>query len=549
MHITAYCPSCRSRYQLDAGLRGQRIRCPNPVCREIFDVRESEPEGAKPSPTDGNPPAPPLEDERGEPARPQRQADNPTSTVTTGSVGDLVPFLEAEVVHEVPPPVSSAEAPPTPIEVQEARHWQPEAEDDAKPIPVDPSLLPPPIEVENLVPLEPDEEARATPVQEAASWHLPPPVRNPDALHTRPSEAETPPPAGRAETPAEPRRTRKSKTLPALPAQTPEEAPPSWQTAPPVRRSPSQSPIEPSPLASASPSEAVQPQRLSPDTSYDTTTAPSGTSRRVLWIIGAMVVVAGFLIATVTVVTLNAYFRTEGNLYAQAKREYDEGKYGSAAKTFENLATDFPNSENRALYGMLAELSHVRDQVYTAQADPDEAHAAAGRFLAAYNSSPSLKGYRPDLWQTLGKLAEQLAVLAKQQRDPATLAKAKETRDQSRRFKPADRGDPDEAGKLIALAEAEIAYGQKKQQMLARLNGWMQTPSVQAVKDARQLAKQQGLDKDAEINQGIAQLDTAVRLTVRYVANEPGAVPVAAEALDPSLLIVPAVIRPAKPAP
>ena len=85
-----------------------------------------------------------------------------------------------------------------------------------------------------------------------------------------------------------------------------------------------------------------------------------------------------------TVVTLNAYVKTEAKLYAQAKRDYDEGKYASAASGYQNLVKDFPNSESRLLYQLSAELSNVRDQVYAAQADPSEALATANRFLAEW---------------------------------------------------------------------------------------------------------------------------------------------------------------------
>ncbi len=39
MHIITYCPSCQSRYQLQPDLVGKQIRCPNPVCRQVFEVR------------------------------------------------------------------------------------------------------------------------------------------------------------------------------------------------------------------------------------------------------------------------------------------------------------------------------------------------------------------------------------------------------------------------------------------------------------------------------------------------------------------------------
>ena len=47
--ITAICPKCESRYQFDAALLGQKIRCTNPKCREVFEVKEAaEPKAAKP---------------------------------------------------------------------------------------------------------------------------------------------------------------------------------------------------------------------------------------------------------------------------------------------------------------------------------------------------------------------------------------------------------------------------------------------------------------------------------------------------------------------
>jgi hypothetical protein len=45
MHLTVVCPACQSQYQVDPSLRGKRMRCPNSICRTIFEVRdETEPE-------------------------------------------------------------------------------------------------------------------------------------------------------------------------------------------------------------------------------------------------------------------------------------------------------------------------------------------------------------------------------------------------------------------------------------------------------------------------------------------------------------------------
>ena len=40
MHLSVTCSRCQSKYQLDAGMRGKRMRCPNPICRAVFEVRD-----------------------------------------------------------------------------------------------------------------------------------------------------------------------------------------------------------------------------------------------------------------------------------------------------------------------------------------------------------------------------------------------------------------------------------------------------------------------------------------------------------------------------
>jgi hypothetical protein len=80
VHIVAYCPHCRSRYQLKPELSGQTIQCPNRSCGQVFQVREEAGDG-------GQQPAS---------ARP-----------STGSVGEIVPLVPA--VPTSPPIESAAE--------------------------------------------------------------------------------------------------------------------------------------------------------------------------------------------------------------------------------------------------------------------------------------------------------------------------------------------------------------------------------------------------------------------------------------------------------
>jgi len=78
VHIKATCPECGSTYQVDPGLKGKRMRCPNPICRAVFEVRDLAAAAIPASPLPA-PAAPPL-------ARPAR----------TGTVGEVVPIVPAE---------------------------------------------------------------------------------------------------------------------------------------------------------------------------------------------------------------------------------------------------------------------------------------------------------------------------------------------------------------------------------------------------------------------------------------------------------------------
>ena len=40
MHIKTRCPRCENTYQVDPGLKGKRMRCPNTLCRAVFEVQD-----------------------------------------------------------------------------------------------------------------------------------------------------------------------------------------------------------------------------------------------------------------------------------------------------------------------------------------------------------------------------------------------------------------------------------------------------------------------------------------------------------------------------
>jgi outer membrane protein assembly factor BamB len=94
MTITVVCPRCEERFHVAADLLGKKMRCPNPLCRTIF-----EPRAEKEQPVAA-------------PAAPQATA--PSASVVTGSVTDLLPVLPAEFAKP-PAQLQPAPAPPRPV--------------------------------------------------------------------------------------------------------------------------------------------------------------------------------------------------------------------------------------------------------------------------------------------------------------------------------------------------------------------------------------------------------------------------------------------------
>src|SRR5439155_545883 len=98
------CPGCFRRYQLKPEMQGKQTQCHNPLCRTIFEVRAADevPEGSIY-------PIQPAPEANREPAAGSPPAEKKS---WSGSVGDLIPMLEAEEVAEAPRPEEPREAAP-----------------------------------------------------------------------------------------------------------------------------------------------------------------------------------------------------------------------------------------------------------------------------------------------------------------------------------------------------------------------------------------------------------------------------------------------------
>jgi outer membrane protein assembly factor BamB len=108
------CPKCKGKYQLNRGLIGQKIRCPNPECREVFEVAEAaspKPKTAKQPSTRTDRRAPQIDSEPEDIRSSKAAAPEVRSTKTAAPA---VP-KEADWSQLPPPPVRKTERAQIPV--------------------------------------------------------------------------------------------------------------------------------------------------------------------------------------------------------------------------------------------------------------------------------------------------------------------------------------------------------------------------------------------------------------------------------------------------
>jgi hypothetical protein len=160
--ITAVCPLCRTSYQVQPALRGQAIRCPNTLCRHVFIV-----------------PAEP----------PPAKAGNGAQS---GTVGDMVPILPAEMAGGEAPAAKNPPRPPAPA----APSWRDAPPAVRKPVEGGPAPAAKPTQPAPRPAQPAPKPAQPAPPPEAPTWRDAPPVRQAGA----PSPPAPSPPAPAAET-------------------------------------------------------------------------------------------------------------------------------------------------------------------------------------------------------------------------------------------------------------------------------------------------------------------------------------------------------------
>ncbi len=271
------------------------------------------------------------------------------------------------------------------------------------------------------------------------------------------------------------------------------------------------------------------------------------------WILIGMLGVVFVVIAGSAVYVLKTQGQNEEILAKQAEAEYKKPDYPTAQKSYEKLATDYPDSENAPKYKFFAELAGLQVAVKSAanRENPEPVYDKLKKFIEANKGSEFAKhttGFGRDIYEAGKKVGEDLAAYAedrvkKYQEDRAANGKQLELLDKSvatgrelipliEPFKAADDSPLDSIRKNLDLAEAGGKKERGRTVALAKAAGQLEMPTDAMIQAVEAELTAAGLIADAEAQTMIVAARGKVRESVKYVPDEaaPGAAPTNAAA-------------------
>ncbi|MCI0462639.1 MAG: PQQ-binding-like beta-propeller repeat protein [Gemmataceae bacterium] len=502
MHIKTTCPRCHTTFQVEPTLRGKRMRCPRQECRFIFEVREDNGIPAVPAP-----PGTPAE---------------PTARHASGSVGELIPILQAEALEPPPPEPGSVNPPPPPVRTR-----------GLTPTPAPPPK--PPRPARRSAPAEPPPAPAAPAVQAPAEPPPSPPAPPaPEAIDTR----------GALAAPAEPPPSEQAPDddfLDALrelgltdAAVTPDPAPADESSA-----------DGPSGYTVADWREGLQLPDEAPPPEPEPEPAPVRKRRRSLLAVVTLLALIGGLVWGGFRLAATRQAGNEADRFERALKQYDERNFAEAAERFRTLAIDFPQSPHEAKYRFLAELSDVLEPLQRSGTDDKLLTQNADRlaqFAAENQDNPLLQdAHRAELHEGFRRLARKFLDLADEQLDRSLLQAHDLLVKEAARY----RGKGVAEGKELSAERGRVAQRIADHELLvetvAILEQRRANVSADSVQEARALVAERGLTKNPKVKELLDKLPDAHRAAVTYTAALPPAPgrDRLVEDTPPSLLVTP----------
>src|SRR5262249_47531417 len=159
------------------------------------------------------------------------------------------------------------------------------------------------------------------------------------------------------------------------------------------------------------------------------------------------------------------WYRSEEALAEKAKKEYDEGKYAAAARTYREVIKGFPDSLNLNSYKFWSEFADLRDRVGQMDNKPQETYDRLLEFLKANRDNKLLKP--ADVGSMFAKIASDFVDRAQETFDKATLNKADAALKDADKYSNGDKLVSDTRTRIKTVAEA-IAKKEKVDAILAR---------------------------------------------------------------------------------
>lgn len=259
-------------------------------------------------------------------------------------------------------------------------------------------------------------------------------------------------------------------------------------------------------------------------------------SNRRPMILAGMVIVVVTLLGFAGIYAIRQAALQEERIAAQAKEEYKKGDYGAAAKTYDKLTKDYPDSKQIDEYKFFADLATMQTVVRSVinRDDYEAAVTRLGAFIEAQKESPLAKpaaGYGRDILEAGKKLAEDIAAHAGDRvkayqadrtksgeltKADAAIAKGRELLPTLEPFRGADDPPLDKLRAAFDQAEKDVKRERDRSAALAKAKMQLESPTDALIQSAEADLKTAGFLEDPDAQKLIATAKDRLRDLVRY---------------------------------